>query len=271
MRVGQIPPVALTIAGSDSSGGAGIQADLKTFTALGVYGMSVITALTAQNTAGVTGVHAVPAEFVLAQLEAVMSDIGCAAAKTGMLANAEIVRAVARGVEQWQVPRLVVDPVMVAKSGAELLEREAVGALLDELIPRAYAVTPNVPEAEVLTGLKIRGTDEAAEAARRIGEMGPEVVIVKGGHLAGAADDVAWIRGAVEILPGPRIETTATHGTGCIFSAALAAELAKGREPLVAARRAKLFVTEAIRYGLPLGKGHGPANVLAAMAMVPAD
>ncbi len=272
MRVTQIPPIALTIAGSDSGGGAGIQADLKTFTVLGVYGMSALTAVTSQNTVGVSRAEILPPDLVVSQIRGVVSDIGCAAAKTGMLGDAAVVEAVADAVHDMNIAPLVVDPVMVAKSGDPLLADDAVETLREKLLPLATVVTPNVPEAERLTGRQIRSVDDLAAAARDIGTLGPKAVIVKGGHLEGPAVDVLWLAEGDEIhhLRAPRLDARNTHGTGCVFSAAITAELAKGRSIVEAVRKAKLFVTEAIRYGLPIGGGHGPANVLAAGAMVPA-
>jgi hydroxymethylpyrimidine/phosphomethylpyrimidine kinase len=261
-------PRAITIAGSDSGGGAGIQADLKTFTVLGVYGTSAIVALTAQNTLGVTGIHAVPAEFVEAQLVAVLDDIGTDAAKTGMLANAEIVGTVARVLRRYRgsqpgLANLVVDPVMVSKSGHALLEREACAALKSELLPLAMVVTPNLFEAEVLTGETVRDIDGMRRAAATIHEMGPRYVVVKGGHLGGPAVDLVFDgRDFVEFTHN-RIETRNTHGTGCTYAAAIAAFLARGFEPVEAVRNAKEYVTAAIRGALDIGKGHGPTNHLA--------
>lgn len=258
-------PRALTIAGSDSGGGAGIQADLKTFSALGVFGMTAITALTAQNTAAVTGVLEVPPAFVARQIDAVVEDIGVDAVKTGMLANAAIIDAVAERIRHHRLPHLVVDPVMVAKSGAPLLHPEAVEALRRLLLPLAEVVTPNLPEAAALTGLTVDSPAAMGEAARAIAALGPRVVAVKGGHLAGEAVDVVYDGREVVTLPEPRVETTDTHGTGCIFAAAIAAHLARGAPPLEAVRRAKAFVTAAVRGALRLGRGHGPANPMAAL------
>jgi hydroxymethylpyrimidine kinase/phosphomethylpyrimidine kinase len=242
---------ALTIAGSDSGGGAGIQADLKTFAAHGVYGTSAITALTAQNTIGVDGVHVVPDDFVTAQIEAVVSDLGCHAVKTGMLANATIVEAVAAAVESLELPNLVVDPVMVAKSGDHLLDEEAVHAVRWTLLRLARVVTPNIPEAEVLAKMTITSVDDMKEAARRIAMLKPSAVVIKGGHLAGPE--------VIDIL-GPRIEGPNTHGTGCTFAAAIAAHLAKGASLQEAVPAAKAYVEGAMRHGIALGKGHRPLN-----------
>lgn len=250
----------MTIAGSDSGGGAGIQADLKTFAALGVYGTCVITALTAQNTQRVTGVHEVPPEFVGAQIDTVVADIPPQAVKTGMLANASIIQVVAERVRSLRLPNLVVDPVMVAKSGDRLLREDAVFALRTSLLPLATVVTPNIPEAEALTGLTIGSLAEAQEAARVIVGMGARIAVVKGGHREGPAIDVFYDGREFHLLRAPRIETTSTHGTGCTFASAIAAGLAKGLPPLEAVRRAKRYVTAAMRKAFPLGHGHGPLH-----------
>jgi hydroxymethylpyrimidine/phosphomethylpyrimidine kinase len=250
---------ALTIAGSDSGGGAGIQADLKTFAAMGVYGTSAITALTAQNTIGVAGVHIVPAEFVTAQIEAVVSDLGCDAVKTGMLATAATVEAVAAAIEGLELPNLVVDPVMVAKGGDRLLEEEAVFAVRTVLLRLARVVTPNVPEAEVLADMEVRSHADAREAARRILKLGPAAVLVKGGHLPGdtITDLLVDRSGEVEIS-GPRILGPYTHGTGCTLAAGIAARLALGDDLEAAARHARAFVTAAMQHGVDRGAGHKP-------------
>jgi len=222
--------IALTIAGSDSGGGAGIQADLKTFAAHGVFGTSAITAITAQNTVGVTAVFPLPADLVTAQIEAVATDIGLHAVKTGMLATAAIVEAVAAAIASLDLPNVVVDPVMIAKSGDRLLEPEAVSAMTTELLPRAFVVTPNIPEAEVLASMSIPTVKEARRAARRIREMGPQAVVIKGGHLEGAdVIDLLWDGHELIELRAPRIESGNTHGTGCTFASAIAASLALGR------------------------------------------
>ncbi len=255
-------PRALTIAGSDSGGGAGIQADLKTFSALGVFGTSALTALTAQNTTGVFAVHEVPPEVVAAQIDAVVEDIGVDAAKTGMLSSAPIIEAVADRVRHHRIGNLVVDPVMVAKSGAPLLRPEAQDALRREILPLAAVVTPNLPEAETLLGRTIRDLAGMREAARALRDLGPRAVLVKGGHLQGDAVDVLYDGEEFEELRAPRVPSSYTHGTGCVLSAAIAAYLSKGLPVREAVRRGKEFVTEAIRYGLPLGKGVGPCNPL---------
>jgi hydroxymethylpyrimidine/phosphomethylpyrimidine kinase len=252
---------ALTIAGSDSGGGAGIQADLKTFAALDVFGVSALTAVTAQNTRGVTAVETLPASMVTAQIEAVVSDIGVHAVKTGMLASAAIVEAVAAAIVALDLPYLVVDPVMVAKSGDRLLTSEAAGVLRNEILPRAYVVTPNIPEAEALTGLTIRSLDAAREAARRVHALGPRAVVVKGGHLAGdEVIDILFDGRTMTELRGPRIASRNTHGTGCTFSAAIAAELARSRPLADAVAEAKAYVAGAMQHGAAIGHGHRPLN-----------
>jgi hydroxymethylpyrimidine/phosphomethylpyrimidine kinase len=260
-------PRAMTIAGSDSGGGAGIQADLKTFTTLGVFGTSAITALTAQNTTGVTGVVEIAPEFVVAQIDAIMSDIGTDAAKTGMLANAPIIAAVTAAVRRWGIARLVVDPVMIAKSGAPLLRPEATEALRRLLLPSALVVTPNLHEAGALLGRPVRTLPEAREAARAIHAMGPRYVVVKGGHLADSdrSVDVLFDGAGFEEFEAPRAQTRHTHGTGCVFSAAIAAWLARGQDVPGAVARAKTLITAAIAGGLPLGRGHGPADPAAVL------
>ncbi|HEX7019706.1 MAG TPA: bifunctional hydroxymethylpyrimidine kinase/phosphomethylpyrimidine kinase [Gemmatimonadaceae bacterium] len=250
---------ALTIAGSDSGGGAGIQADLKTFAAHGVYGTSAITAVTAQNTLGVTAIHTVPADIVTAQIEAVASDIGADAVKTGMLATAAIVEAVAAAIEELDLPRTVIDPVMIAKGGSRLLDDEAVETMRTELLPRAMVITPNADEAGALLGDEVRTLAQARAAARRLKALGPGAVIVKGGHLDGAhAIDVLFDGVNLVELRAPRIETTSTHGTGCTFASAIAANLALGLNLTTAAERAKTYVTDAIRRAPAIGGGHGP-------------
>ena len=254
-------PTALTIAGSDSGGGAGIQADLKTFAAHGVYGTSAIAAVTAQNTIGVSGVHVLPDDFVTAQIEAVVADLGCDAVKTGMLANSTIVEAVAAAVESFELPNLVVDPVMVAKSGDHLLDDEAVHALRWTLVRLARVVTPNIPEAEVLARMSIGSLADMREAASRIAALKPAAVVIKGGHLAGPeVVDLLFEKGEFTEFIGPRIEGRNTHGTGCTFAAAIAAHLAKGAQLKDAVAAAKSYVEGAMRNGVPLGKGHRPLN-----------
>ncbi len=250
--------LAMTIAGSDSGGGAGIQADLKTFAAHGVWGASAIAAVTAQNTTGVTAAFALPVEMIVAQIEAVASDMRIDAVKTGMLATSEVVTAVAGAIARLSLPNVVVDPVMVAKSGARLLQDEAVEAVRIKLLPRATVVTPNAEEAEVLAGIAIRTTAAAREAARRIHGLGARAVIVKGGHIPGdEVVDVVFDGETFTDLRGPRVESRNTHGTGCTFAAALAANLARGETLVEAARRAKAYVEGAIRAGFPVGRGVG--------------
>ena len=253
---------ALTIAGSDSGGGAGIQADLKAFEALGVFGMSAVTALTAQNTIGVHGVHEVPPAFVRAQIDAVAEDIGVDAAKTGMLANAEIIQAVAEAVAHHGLSRLVVDPVCASKHGDALLRPEALDALRDVLLPLALVVTPNLGEVKLLTGVDVRGVADLPAAAAAVRALGPRWVLVKGGHLPDNADAVDLLSDGDRMISiaARREDTADTHGTGCTLSAAIAAELAKGADVEPAVRAAKAYVTGAIRHGLRLGKGIGPVD-----------
>ena len=252
---------ALTIAGSDSGGGAGIQADLKTFAAHGVFGTCAVTAITAQNTRGVMAWQAVPADLVGAQMEAVAGDIGVDAVKIGMLATAAIVEAVAAGIAALDLPQVVVDPVMIAKGGDRLLEEDAVAAMRAELLPRAHIVTPNVPEAEVLADLTIRSVGDMREAGLRILAMGPRVVLVKGGHLAGPeCIDVACSAGAIFEMRRERIATRHTHGTGCTLSSAIAANLALGLPDRDAIEQARDYLDGALRHAPGLGGGHGPLN-----------
>lgn len=263
-------PRVLTIAGSDSGGGAGIQADLKTFTVFRTYGMSAVTALTAQNTRGVSGIFPVSPEFVRAQIDAVASDIGIDAAKTGMLANRAIIAAVAAAARAHRIAPLVVDPVMVAQSGARLLEDEARAALLAELLPLAAVVTPNVPEAEALLDMRVHSVADMRMAARRLVEHGAAAALVKGGHIGGEESiDVLYDGALFHELRAPRLTTPHTHGTGCMLAAALTACLARGMGLVEAAREAKRFITTAIAHGLALGGGHGPANPLAWLDVAP--
>ncbi len=250
----------LTIAGSDSGGGAGIQADLKTITLLGEYGMSVLTGLTAQNTRGVYAIHEIPPPFVEKQIEVVLSDIGVDAVKTGMLVNGEIIGVVAKKILQYGIEKVVVDPVMVAKSGTLLLREDGCEALIKELIPLAMVVTPNLMEASVLTRSKVSNLEEMKRAAHKIYQFGPKYVLVKGGHLKGRAVDVLFDGKRFIEIGAQRIESKNTHGTGCTFASAIATFLAKGEEVLEAVRRAKDFITLAIRSGLRIGKGNGPTN-----------
>jgi hydroxymethylpyrimidine/phosphomethylpyrimidine kinase len=252
---------ALTVAGSDSGGGAGIQADLKTFHQFGVYGMSAITAITAQNTLGVAGVYPLPTEAVIQQMKEVLRDIGADAVKTGMLFHAEIIEAVAEEIRAFRLHKLVVDPVMVAKGGAKLLLDEAIHALKRHLLPLAEIVTPNLPEAECLTGMTIQTPEEMKEAAKKIHAMGARHVFIKGGHLD--SDDIVDLLfdgQSFHEFGHRRVHTRHTHGTGCTFSAALTAELAKGTTLLQAAERAKRFIVEAIATAPQIGGGHGPTN-----------
>ena len=253
-------PAALTIAGSDSGGGAGIQADLKTFLALGVHGTSAICALTAQNTKGVSSVHDVPPEFVVEQISQVATDFSVASTKTGMLSNPGVVGCVAESVRKFELRNLVVDPVFVSKNQDVLLSKDSIGSLVKDLFPLALVITPNLQEAALLTNRQVddwRGMKEAAIALR---DMGPACVIVKGGHLEGAAVDLLYDGREFSRIGSPRIDSQNTHGTGCTYSAAIAAHLARGEKLASAVRLAKEYVTGAIRYGLAVGKGFGPTN-----------
>ncbi len=253
--------VALTIAGSDSSAGAGIQADLKTFAAHGVYGASAITAVTAQNTLGLAGAVALSADFVTAQIEAIAGDLTVHATKTGMLATAAIVEAVAAAIRELELPLVVVDPVMVAKSGDRLLDEDAVQTLLAELLPKAFVVTPNIPEAETLTGREIASLGDMRDAASRIHQLGAAAVVVKGGHAAGdEVVDVLFDGSTFAELRTPRVVSTNTHGTGCTYAAAIAANLALGRTLRQSAEAAQQYVAGAIRHGIAIGHGHGPLD-----------
>jgi len=271
MRKSQIPR-ALTIAGSDSGGGAGIQADLKTFAALGVYGMSALTAITAQNTVGVQGVVELPADFVGLQIDAVLTDIGADAVKTGMLSNSEIIAVIAARMQEYRVDNLVVDPVMVAKSGDPLLRPEARQALIERLIPLAKVLTPNLQEARVLSGLEIESLEAMKEAARAIQRLGARNVVVKGGHLPGSLEsiDVLYDGHDFTEFAAPRLATKNTHGTGCTFASAIAAGLAKGRSVPEAVGAAKAYLTAVLRASvdLHLGQGHGPLNHFALLYQV---
>lgn len=252
-----VVPKALTIAGSDSGGGAGIQADLKTFSAFRVFGMSVITALTAQNSVGVHGVFNVEPAFVARQIDVVLEDFGADAVKIGMLSTAPIVHAVAERLRGHRQERIVVDPVMIAKSGDLLLQPEARQALMTALLPIAYVVTPNLHEAAALADMPVGTEADMEEAARRIAALGPRHVIVKGGHLKDSATDLLWDGRTLTRFPAPRIESTSTHGTGCTFSSAIAAGLAHGRTLIDAVSEAKAYVTAAIREGFQAGRGVG--------------
>jgi hydroxymethylpyrimidine/phosphomethylpyrimidine kinase len=257
--VGVAPPVALTIAGSDPSGGAGIQADLKTFHQFGVYGEAVITLLTVQNTVGVERVECMPVDLVTQQIQAVIRDIPPGAAKTGALGNREIIEAVAGLAADFRFP-LIVDPVMVSKHGAALLASDAIASLKSQLLPHASLVTPNLEEAALLADMEVRDVAAMRDAARKIARFGPKAVLLKGGHLAGEAVDVLFSDGEWREFRVPRIETRHTHGTGCTYSAAITASLAAGCELGAAIEKAKRFITEAIRTNPGLGSGSGPVN-----------
>ncbi len=257
-------PIALTIAGSDSGGGAGIQADLKTFSALGVYGASVITALTAQNTKGVSGIHAVPADFVAAQMDAVFGDLAVAAVKIGMVAEPAVITAIVAGLKRWKPAHVVFDPVMVATSGDRLVTPEAIEVLRRDLIPQAHLITPNMPEAAALLDEAVAESEDAIAAqGERLLRLGCPAVLIKGGHAAGA-ESVDWLvrREGVVRLAAPRIETQNTHGTGCTLSSAIAAQLARGDDTKSAVRAAKQYISAALAasHHLQVGHGHGPVH-----------
>jgi hydroxymethylpyrimidine/phosphomethylpyrimidine kinase len=256
-------PRVLIIAGSDSGGGAGIQADVKTVSALGAFGMTAITALTAQNTTGVSAIVEIEPKFVARQIEACTNDIGCDAVKTGMLANAEIIDAVAAAVSDYRLRPLVVDPVMIAKSGARLLKADAIEILKIKLLPLATVVTPNLHEAGALAGYEIRTLEQMKEAARVIHDMGPENVVVKGGHLESIAADVLYDGRHFTEFRAERIHTKNTHGSGCIFASAIAASFAHKKTVRESVTAAKDFITAAIGSSLAIGKGYGPANPMA--------
>lgn len=248
----------LTIAGSDSSGGAGIQADLKTMTVNGVYAMSVITALTAQNTQGVTGILDVSPEFITEQMDAVFTDIYPNAIKIGMVSSPEIVEAIAASLEKYQAKNIVLDPVMVATSGAKLLKEEAMDSLINRLIPLADVITPNIPEGEILAGMEITNEDEMIKAAEKIGKKYDCAVLLKGGHRVNDANDLLYRDGEFKWFRSERIDNPNTHGTGCTLSSAIGANLAKGYDIDQAIEKAKDYLTGALRAGLDLGKGSGP-------------
>jgi hydroxymethylpyrimidine/phosphomethylpyrimidine kinase len=250
-------PKALTIAGSDSGGGAGIQADLKTFSAFRVFGMSVLTAVTAQNSVGVQGVFNLPPDFVARQIDSVLSDFGTDAVKIGMLASAAIIGSVADRLRAHGQTAVVLDPVMIAKSGDALLPPEARAALVKEMLPLAWVVTPNLHEAGALAGMSVTTERDMEEAARRIHALGPRSVLVKGGHLVDSATDILWDGESFTRFPGERLASTSTHGTGCTFSSAIAAGLARHHSLGDAVREAKAYVTAAIREGWTLGHGVG--------------
>ena len=253
-------PKAMTIAGSDSGGGAGVQADLKTFAALGVYGASTLTAITAQNTVAVTAVHEIPTDVITAQIDAVLTDIGADAVKTGMLSSSDIIECVCEALEVHGVQRLVVDPVMIAKSGDALLREDAIGSLRTRLLPLAMVVTPNIPEAEALTETTIVSDADVRRAAEAIVGMGARSVVVKGGHREGPATDLFYDGKEFKEFTAPRFDTVNTHGTGCTFASAVAAGLARGMVLTDAVALAKDYVTEGIRHSFSIGQGHGPLN-----------
>jgi hydroxymethylpyrimidine/phosphomethylpyrimidine kinase len=258
-------PRVLIIAGSDCGGGAGIQADLKTVSALGAFGMTAVTAVTAQNTREFCGIQEIAPEFVAKQIEACLSDIGCDAVKTGMLVNADVVEAVAAAIAGRETGPLVLDPVMISKHGAALLKPEAIAALKATLLPLATVVTPNLPEAGVLTGTEITTLAGMKEAARAILDLGPMHVVIKGGHLVQVAADLLYDGREFTVFNADRIDSQDTHGTGCIFASAIAANLAQKKTVVESVTAAKEFITEAIRSGLRIGNGYGPANPMAAL------
>jgi hydroxymethylpyrimidine kinase/phosphomethylpyrimidine kinase len=255
----------LTIAGSDSGGGAGIQADLKAITLLGGFGMSVLTALTAQNTVAVTSIHDVPLDFIAAQIDAVFTDIGVDAVKTGMLSNTKVVKLVAAKMSEYKPSIVVVDPVMVAKSGDLLLAADARNTLTEFLLPEATVITPNLPEASALVGWEVTQEKEMRLAAEAIHQLGPKYVLVKGGHLQGEAVDLLFDGQDFHEFRAPRVETKNVHGTGCTYASAIATYLAQEFDVVQAVGAAKRFITKAIRHGLSLGQGHGPTNPYAAV------
>ncbi len=256
----------LTIAGSDSGGGAGIQADLKAITLLGSFGMSALTALTAQNTVAVLAIHEVPLDFIVAQIDAVFSDIGVDAVKTGMLSNARVVRVVADKIAEHKPPIVVVDPVMVAKSGDALLAPDARETLAESLLPLATLVTPNLPEASTLVGWEIGSHEAMRRAAAEIHALGPKYVLVKGGHLRGEPLDLLFDGSRFHEFRADRVESKNVHGTGCTYASAIATLLAQELPVVEAVAVAKRFITEAIRHGLDLGQGHGPTNPYAVVS-----
>ncbi len=259
-------PLALTIAGSDSGGGAGIQADLKTFSALGIFGMSVITALTAQNTLGVQGIYNIPEEFISLQIDSIFLDMGADAVKTGMLSNSSIILLVAKKMREYKVSKLVIDPVMVAKGGDRLLEEEAESTLMEVLLPLSLVVTPNIPEAEVISGICICSLGDMKEAARIIYQKGAKNVVIKGGHLEGDQSiDLLYDGQSFRELSALRINTANTHGTGCTFASAITAYLAKGSGLVEAVEKAKQYLTSILELSsnIQIGKGVGPLNHMA--------
>ena len=256
----------MTIAGSDSGGGAGIQADLKTFAAHGVYGTSVLTAVTAQNTMEVLAIAEVPEEVIVLEIDGVMSDIGADAAKTGMLSSPSIIEVVVDRIDAWGIRNFVVDPVMVAKSGDRLLQQSAITALKERLLPAALVVTPNIPEAEVLADMTIDSDEAMHEAARKIHALGPAWVVIKGGHSQGDPNDLVFDGSGFTLIESERIDTRNTHGTGCTFSAAITANLALGHSPMESIQRAKAYITNALKHSYAIGQGHSPVNHLYAFA-----
>nr|WP_191383860.1 bifunctional hydroxymethylpyrimidine kinase/phosphomethylpyrimidine kinase [uncultured Lachnoclostridium sp.] len=250
----------LTIAGSDCSGGAGIQADIKTMQANGVYAMSAVTALTAQNTTGVYGIMDSSPEFLESQLDCVFEDIFPDAVKIGMVSSVPLIQVIGDSLTKWKASNIVVDPVMVSTSGSRLLREDAQAALMERLLPLASVITPNIPEAEVLTGRSITGEAQMEEAARRLGEMYPGAVLIKGGHQVSDANDLLYDRGRLVWLRGERIDNPNTHGTGCTLSSAIASNLAKGFPMEESIRRAKAYISGALRAGLDLGRGSGPMD-----------
>lgn len=256
-------PQVLTVAGSDSGGGAGIQADLKTFQERDVFGMSVITAITAQNTTGVQGVHPIPIEMVKEQWDSIFSDFTVSAMKTGMLVNGDYMKAVAEAYSEHQTIPLVIDPVMIAKGGHPLMEEDAITVMKEVMAPMATVITPNIPEAEALTGLKIKSKEDMIKAANNLQTNGSKNIVIKGGHALDEqnADDLVLLEDGSEVwLNSPRFDTKDTHGTGCTFAACIAAELGKGRSVEEAVRTAKAFIQAAIKNELNIGHGHGPTN-----------
>lgn len=250
----------LTIAGSDSSGGAGIQADLKTFSSIGTYGMSVITAITAQNTTGVSLVEEVSPQMVEEQIRMVLDDILPKAIKIGMVSSEKIIHSIVQVLKEYEISYLIVDPVMISKSGYDLLSPTAKRALINELIPRAYMLTPNIPEAEALTGMKIDNLEDMKKAGEQIRQLGPQFVYMKGGHLNDDATDVLIGQETIEIFSQKRLKRKNTHGTGCTLSAAIAAHLALGSDTRSAVLESKKYITAAIEYSFDIGKGIGPVH-----------
>ena len=258
MRYYRVP--TLTIAGSDSSGGAGIQADLKTFSAIGTYGMSVITAITAQNTEGVFAVEELSGEIIKKQIQVIFADIEPAAVKIGMVSSAEIILDIVEMLKRYNPKYLVVDPVMISKSGYSLLKPEAKGNLIKYLIPMAYLITPNVPEAEEITGIEIKTLDDMKMVGEKILALGPKYVLMKGGHLEGDAIDVLIGKDVFEVYKSKRINKKNTHGTGCTISSAITAHLALGYDIKEAVALSKKYITEAIEHSFDIGHGVGPVN-----------